>query len=241
MWKYNFFLDLPTKCLHFLQQRLPGLNFDLSRYVLDELRSDYNNTGRGYWSIVYDEVSFVTRAGVSPDMEEDAPMPEPLLSGSGFSTLDQTLLAAPYRSPGQSSLPTEHLQPGYCPLVAPYAFSPGYHLFQPFPLPIDPSVTYSLMPSDLRAHVTNLTDQVAILTQQLNSRDEELKTVTNNITREVEVGMNIRCKYLNRRMQTLETNVRKQVHNVYVSLLDENPPPDSSGEDEKHPPDSIGE
>ena len=236
MWKYNFFLDLPTKCLHFLQQRLPGLNFDLSRYVLDELRSDYNNTGRGYWSIVYDEVSFVTRAGISPDMEEDAPMPEPLLSGSGFSTLDQTLLAAPYRSPGQSSLPTEHLQPGYCPLVAPYTFSPGYHLFQPFPVPIDPSVTYSLMPSDLRDQVTSLTDQVAILTQQLNSRDEELKTVTSNITREVEVGMNIRCKYLNRRMQTLETNVRKQVHNVYVSLLDENPPPDSSEEDGKKAP-----
>ena len=98
------------------------------------------------------------------------------------------------------------------------------------------------MPADLRAHITALTDKVDDLTQQLASRDEELKVVTNNITREAEVSMNIRCKYLNRRMQTLETNVRKQVHNVYVSLLDENPPPDSSEEDGKElPPDSMGE
>ena len=219
-----------TKCLHFLQQRLPGLNFDLSRYVLDELRSDYNNTGRGYWSIVYDEVSFVTRAGVSPDMEEDAPMPEPLLSGSGFSTLDQTLLAAPYRSPGQSSLPTEHLQPGYCPLVAPYAFSPGYHLFQPFPVPIDPSVTYSLMPSDLRAHVTNLTDQVAILTQQLNSRDEELKLARDDISNSVQHDFNIRCRYLIRKMESLEMSVRKQINQVYATLLEEFPGSDPEEE-----------
>ena len=241
LWKYEFFCDLPLMCLNFVQNRLPGLNFDLARYEIDEIRSEYNNTGRGYWSVVYDEICIVTSAHADLDSEDDAPQPEPIYSGSGFSTIDQTFLAAPYRSPGQSSLPTEHLQPGYCPLVAPYAFSPGYHLFQPFPVPIDPSVTYSLMPADLRAHITALTDKVDELTRQLASRDEELKTVTSNITREVEIGMNIRCKYLTRRMQTLQTNVRKQVHNVYVSLLDENPPPDSSGEDENPPPDSTGE
>ena len=177
------------------------------------------------------EVSFVTRAGISPEMEEDAPMPEPLLSGSGFSTLDQTLLAAPYRSPGQSSLPTEHLQPGYCPLVAPYAFSPGYHLFQPFPVPIDPSVTYSLMPSDLRAHVTALTDKVAILTQQLDGRDQELKIATESLSNHVQDNFNIRCRYLIRKMESLEMSVRKQINQVYATLLEEFP--GSEPEEEK--------
>ena len=175
LWKYEFFCDLPTMCLHFVQNRLPGLNFDLSRYEIDEIRSEYNNTGRGFWSVVYDEICIVTSAHADLDSEDDAPQPEPIYSGSGFSTIDQTYLAAPYQSPGQSSLPTEHLQPGYCPLVAPYAFTTGYNLFQPFPVPTDPTVTYSLMPADLRAHISALSDQVDNLLRQLASKDEELK------------------------------------------------------------------
>ena len=129
--------------------------------------------------------------------------------------------------------PTNHLanppyllstyNPVIAQLVAPYAFSPGYHLIQPIPNPVDPTVAYSLMPADLRAHVATLTDKVDALTQQLNSRDEELKLARDDISNSVQHDFNIRCRYLIRKMGSLEMSVRKQINQVYATLLEELP------------------
>ena len=75
-------------------------------------------------------------------------------------------------------------------------------------MPIDPTVTYSLMPSDLRAHITALTTKVDELTQQLGSKDEELKLATENLSNNVQHNFNIRCRYLIRKMESLIGNER---------------------------------
>ena len=233
-WKQHFFSHLPQSCLNFIQDRLPGFKFNLPTVavagVLTNVGSHTNPSFRGFWSVSYDQVWLEHTLHFDFDFSDVVPEPDVVHSGFGFSAIDNTQFVLPYQSTGSSNPPTDHLQPGYMPIITPYNFHPGYYSNHPTPPISSSSSTYHLMPSDLMHQLTTLSARVDELTLQLSAKEEEAKLASDSLIRDTHIGLNTRCRYVLRRMETLELSVKKQINRVYDTLLNDKPEDDAAGD-----------
>ena len=86
------------------------------------------------------------------------------------------------------------------------------------------------MPSDLMHQLTTLSARVDELTLQLSAKEEEAKLASDSLIRDTHIGLNTRCRYVLRRMETLELSVKKQINRVYDTLLNDKPEDDAAGD-----------
>ena len=183
--KYEWWLNLPQRCLEFVQERLPDFQFHLDELTLHGSATDpdtkFNPTHRGFWSVSY-RYLYLSAVDDLYSFNDKVPEPSVVHSGLCFSSLDLTALVQPYVSTGQSPVPTEHLQPGVYPSLTPFLFNPGYYLHRPVSNPSDPLNTYNLMPADLSETLTSL--------------KEEVKELKDTFRTSSEYGLNDRVHYL---------------------------------------------
>ena len=88
------------------------------------------------------------------------------------------------------------------------------------------------MPSDLMHQLTTLSARVDELTVtlQLSAKEEVAKLASDSLIRDTHIGLNTRCRYVLRRMETLELSVKKQINRVYDTLLNDKPEDDPAGD-----------
>jgi hypothetical protein len=190
-WKFDFFTRLPQYCLNFIQDRLPGFQFNLPTVAVAGVSNKaYSNpSDHGFWSVIYDQVWLEHTQIFDYDFSDVVPEPDVVHSGCGFSAIDNTAFVLPYQSTGSSLLPTDHLQPGYLPVVTPYSFHPGYYIDRPVSAVPSPSASYSLMPSNIREQLTTLTDKVEGLSMTLNMTEYELRLAQEDLYKyRIELG-----------------------------------------------------